>query len=1416
MHFRKSSSLLRLVGICAVLLWASVAAWSQTNQNALLNGSYAFMLSGYDAQNKAVGIAGSIVANGSGNISSGVVDINPVAGSPSLNVSITGSYAIGSDNRGTLTIITPLGSLHYAIAMAFSNSGAPGQGAIIETDGVYNVTGFLKEQDTSAFSLTSMTGGYAFGVHGKTRIGFQENYLTAAGSFTASAGTMTNGLADSGSNGSPIVTNGPMSGTFSLGPNGPNGRAVVSMNGVMQSPQQLHLVLYVISSNNWLLFGTDPGILWVGSARRQSGAPFTLGSLNGVTVLAKSAPTGGGSSNVTVGVITGDGAGNATYSVDENDGGSVGTGSGAGTFALTSGANGRWTFIAPGVSLIGYMIAPNRFFMLEYDAFAQEGGVPQSAGPFNNASLSGTFILGTQPLGANVVAPPGPPTVNAFLRSGVITLDGSSLLSGSADTAELTLQNGTLSSALHTSPLSGTYSVAANGRFTASGSHSLIGYIVSPTQVVVIDATPGHINPTLHVLVAVGSAPPGTPTVAPATLDFSLEQVGVPSAAQTVTLTNSTNVTLNVASVQISGTNGGDFSQTNNCVSLAANASCTVTVRFAPTATGVRNGVLTITDDGAGSPRTVSLNGTGIQITVSPTTLTFASQSIGTTSAPQTVVVTNNTTVGISLGIANPSLNFVQTNNCGVLLAVNASCTITISFAPTVAGALTDSVSITDSVLTSPGNLHSVSLSGTATTPAGNPVPVVFSLNPAGVVAGSSSFALVVTGSGFMQGMTFYWNGSPRSSAVSNSTTLVASIGAADVAAAGTANITVATPTPGGGISNSAPFVIARLSTDEAATAPAIVETPSTTTGDTTGAATSTGNPTPPCGSHSTAKGVWFTYIAPAAGTLTIDTSGSSYQTLVSVWRGFPAFTSVGCMEATVSAAAQRDVYSTYAQPQLQVNALAGQQLYILVTATNHDGGFLQSAVSFLSTGAMPVANYHGLLPHVVAGGGYVTKLTLVNLESSLVSGFGNNVAVNFVDNNGSVVSTRTRFLGPAETWRIATPESARNGACCVTQWASISAQARVAANLFFEISDQSPQNNIINTVGFNDNASAQTFTIPVEFELAPPSVGRTVGLALSNPWFTPVTVTLKLRNTDGTQRGSDDVVQLPALGHTQRALNFDFQSVLPSGNFVGTITGTCPAGVSVVALGDDFGPFFATPPMTGGTRLVIPHIVTGNNGGAGYVTKLLLVNQAPAANTVTLAYFDQQGNPANPFSLPTSLSIPANGAVRITTPEAQRFSNTVTVEWALITATLPLGANLFFEIEDSTAQHNVINTIGFNNAPELTFFTVPVELEPGTPATPVGRTVGLAAVNANSSAATVQLTLLNQDGTTRATANRTINSMSQLLVSLQSMPEFQSLLPNGNFLGALVVHSSVPVSAIALEDDYGPFSAMPVVNVRP
>lgn len=160
-------------------------------------------------------------------------------------------------------------------------------------------------------------------------------------------------------------------------------------------------------------------------------------------------------------------------------------------------------------------------------------------------------------------------------------------------------------------------------------------------------------------------------------LEFPLQLVGTSSAPQPLTLTNSGPITLTISSI----TTSRDFLQENNCdSSVPAGASCTIRVAFQPSAKGVRNGALTITDNALDSPRTVALTGTGTVVQLSPLNVNFGNQRVGTISPRHTVTLTNIGIAGTNFG------DFVETTTCGSRLPANASCAIQVRFKPRATG----------------------------------------------------------------------------------------------------------------------------------------------------------------------------------------------------------------------------------------------------------------------------------------------------------------------------------------------------------------------------------------------------------------------------------------------------------------------------------------------------------------------------------------------------------------------------------------------------------------------------------------------------------------------------------------------------------------------------------------------------------
>jgi hypothetical protein len=215
-----------------------------------------------------------------------------------------------------------------------------------------------------------------------------------------------------------------------------------------------------------------------------------------------------------------------------------------------------------------------------------------------------------------------------------------------------------------------------------------------------------------------GTGAAATVSLSPTSLTFASQSVGTTSAAQSVTLSNTGNAALNITSLAITGSNAGDFAQINTCGgSVAAGGTCTISVTFDPTASGSRTASVGITDNASGSPQSISLSGTGAAATVSlsPTSLTFGSEPIAITSSSQTVTLTNGGTSALnisSLAITGSNAgDFAEiADTCGSSVAGGASCTIGVTFTPSLAAAETASVTITDNGTGSP---QTVSLSGT-------------------------------------------------------------------------------------------------------------------------------------------------------------------------------------------------------------------------------------------------------------------------------------------------------------------------------------------------------------------------------------------------------------------------------------------------------------------------------------------------------------------------------------------------------------------------------------------------------------------------------------------------------------------------------------------------------------------------------
>jgi hypothetical protein len=192
--------------------------------------------------------------------------------------------------------------------------------------------------------------------------------------------------------------------------------------------------------------------------------------------------------------------------------------------------------------------------------------------------------------------------------------------------------------------------------------------------------------------------------ISPSQMSFLQPKLGQSTAAQSATISNTTN--LIASGLTIATSNSFSLSQ-NTCGStLGPGSSCSIGVIFTPTSNGVANGTLvvsSVTLPGAATAVLVGIGGAAGSLQVQPGALAFPLTGVGLTSTPILVTLINNGTVAISDLELSTSTGFqVSLSTCGASLEVAATCTAQIAFAPGNAGQQMGTLSIASGSLTIP------------------------------------------------------------------------------------------------------------------------------------------------------------------------------------------------------------------------------------------------------------------------------------------------------------------------------------------------------------------------------------------------------------------------------------------------------------------------------------------------------------------------------------------------------------------------------------------------------------------------------------------------------------------------------------------------------------------------------------------
>lgn len=606
------------------------------NSDASLKGNYAFSFSGITGNGTISSVfaaVGRFAADGAGNLTSGELDNNGVGTGAALTAqSFTGTYTVGADNRGVMTLNLPGGAVKCAFAMTPN-----GNARFIEFDasgGSGTIgSGTIESADTTAYNTASITGDYAFGAAGLDNL---NNRSAILGRFTSNGtGTLTGAAGDLNDNG----TSYPLSFTAAnyMVSDTKTGRGTMNLAFTYGgAPASLNFAFYIVNAGRLFAMERDavttttPLLNGTVVHQQTPAGGFTNASLNGNMVIYLTGLSNCGSGAMGVpkavaGVITASGTGTLNMDYDENYCHAPKTVTGfAGTYNVAS--NGRTTLAFGGYALVAYLANLNQALLFVSDVNVLFGfGEPQAAGSFTTSAIKGTYAGSAT----------NPTDFGVTIFSGEFTADGASSTGNITGHEDIGAPSGPVSGAA----FNATYSVSespTNGRGTMTVSSgtggNVVMYVISPSKFVALSQNDP--NPAILIFEQPSAAGNPTPTPTPTTTLSSVTLnpttvVGGASSTGTVTLsgpapTGGAQITLasnnGAASVPSSVTvSAGSASATFqvNTTAVAASTSVSISASYGGASAMA---TLTVTPAAATLPTLSSL-------TLNPTSVVGGAQS---------------------------------------------------------------------------------------------------------------------------------------------------------------------------------------------------------------------------------------------------------------------------------------------------------------------------------------------------------------------------------------------------------------------------------------------------------------------------------------------------------------------------------------------------------------------------------------------------------------------------------------------------------------------------------------------------------------------------------------------------------------------------------------------------------------------
>jgi hypothetical protein len=727
-NVRKLSALLIF---CFALLLASTAHAQTGVNDAKLNGSYAFTftgISGNGTTSSAFAAVGRFTADGAGNLTNGELVTNAAGAGATSAQAFTGTYSIGADNRGVMTLNFSGSSAKLAFAML-----ANGNAQFIEFDasgGSGTIgSGTMEKADTTAYGTARITGDYAFGAAGSDNA---NNRAAIEGRFTSNGtGTLTNAAGDVNGYGTDYVMTFTAA-TYAVS-NTATGRGTMHLAFTFGgTPDTMNFVFYIVNAGKLFVMESDavttatPLLNGVVVQQQIPTGGFTNASLNGNMVISltghSACGTVSGIPKAVAGLLTTNGSGALSLTYDENFCSAPNSVTGAaGTYSVAS--NGRAAIQIGGYSLVAYLVNLNQIFLFVSDSNVLFGaGEPQAAVSFTNTTLKGTYAgYATDPVSFKVT-----------VFSGEFAADGASPTGTMTGTEDIGAPSGPNPGVA----FNATYAISAsptNGRGTmtvssGTGGNAVI-YMISPSKFVAVSqndpnpaildfelsSTPASVslsslslNPTS---VAGGNSSTGTVT---------LSGAAPPGGAQVALASSNTTAARVPSSVTVAaGATSATFTVSTS--SVAASTTVTISAAFGG---ATMSASLTVTPASPPPPTLSSL-------ALNPTSVTGGNPSTGTVTLSGPAPVGG---VQVTLSSSNATAAAVPSSVMVAAGATSASFTVSTSAVPS-------STTATISAAYS-GATRSASLT---VTPAPPPPPTLASLtlNPANVFGGQSSTGTV-------------------------------------------------------------------------------------------------------------------------------------------------------------------------------------------------------------------------------------------------------------------------------------------------------------------------------------------------------------------------------------------------------------------------------------------------------------------------------------------------------------------------------------------------------------------------------------------------------------------------------------------------------------------------------------------------